>query len=157
MQSLAEAVNEKVRLARGLYNRLVLIVGGQSGGNTDSLQAVGKCIGVPIVNVNLELSRRLLDLAERQRPLHVQQLLEQIVSETESDIVLLNRIELLFDVSLRQDPLRLLQYLSRHMTVIAAWNGSIEDRCLSYSQPGHPEYRCYPIDGILTVRMQAAT
>lgn len=157
MHSLADAVGEKARLAHDLYHRLVLIVDEQRAGNTDALKEVGERIGVPVVNVSLELSRRLLDLAERQRPRHVQHLLQRIVAETGDDIVLLDHIELLFDVSLRQDPLRLLRHLSRHRTVIAVWNGSIVSGFVRFSQPGHPEHRRYPLDGILTVNPQAST
>ena len=157
MHSLAEAVSDKVRLARDLYHSLVLIVDVQGASNTGTLKEVGERHDVPVVNVNLELSRRLLDLAERQRPRHVQDLLQRIVSEPGSDIVLLDHIELLFDVSLRQDPLRLLLHLSRHRTVIAAWNGSIDGGFVRFAQPGHPEYRRYPLDGILTVNPQALT
>ncbi len=157
MHGLGEVVNEKVRLARDLYHRLVLIAGVQDAGNTGILREVGRCTGAPVINVNLELSRRLLNLTGRKRPRRVQYLLQQIVAETGSDVVLLDHIELLFDVSLRQEPLCLLRSLSRHRTVIAAWNGSIEDGFVRYSHPEHPEHRHYPLDGILTVNSQAVT
>ena len=93
----------------------------QGAGKTGALKEVAERTGAPLVNVNLELSRCLLDLAERQRPRHVQHLLERIVAETGCDVALLDNIEFLFDVSLQQDPLRLLQYLSRRRTVVVAW------------------------------------
>lgn len=157
MHSLAEAVGEKVRLARDLYHRLILIVDVKGVSNSGTLKEIGERNGVPVVNANLELSRRMLDLPERQRPRHVQHILQRIVSEPGSDIVLLDHIELLFDTSLRQDPLLLLQHLSRHRTVIAVWNGSIDGGFVRFAQPGHPEYRRYPLDGILTVNPQAST
>ena len=40
-------------------------------------------------------------------------------------MILLDNMEVIFDVGLKQDPLRLLQGLSRNKTVVAAWNGSI--------------------------------
>ncbi len=155
--SLSEAVNEKIEHARRLYHRLVLLVGEQGAGKTGALKEVAECTGATLVNVNLELSRRLLDLAERQRSRHVQHLLEEIAAGTGSAVVLLDNIELLFEDSLRQDPLRLLQHLSRRRTVVAAWNGSIEDGSIRYSEPGHPEYRHYPMEGILTVSAEAVT
>ena len=36
-------------------------------------------------------------------------------------MILLDNIEVIFDVALKQDPLRLLQRLSRNKTVVAAW------------------------------------
>ena len=156
MQSLAEAVSEQIQFARDLYHRLILIVDLKDMRDASTLREVSELNGVPIVNVNLDLSRRLLELAERQRPRHVQQILQQIVSDPGSDVVLLDHIEILFDVSLRQDPLRLLRQLSRQITVIAVWNGSIDGGHLCFAQPGHPEYRRYPLDGILTVNPQAS-
>ena len=151
------AVNEKVRLVRDFYHRLILIVDSHGVNYTCAHKEIGELNGIPVINVNLELSRRLLDLAERQRPRHVQQMLQRIVSEPGSDIVLLDHIELLFDVSLRQDPLRLLRHLSRSMTVIAVWNGSIDGEFVCFGRPNHPEYRRYPLGDILTVNPQAST
>ena len=152
---LSDHICDKLLHAEGLYHQLVLVVGREGAGKTSALQAVAGSINAALINVNLELSRRMLDLTERQRPLRVQRLLELIVAEHESDVVLLDNIEILFDVALRQDPLRLLQGLSRARKVAAAWNGSIEDRNIRYAEPGHPEYRRYPIDGLLAVSTDA--
>lgn len=146
---LVEDVSCKLDHAADLYHRLVLIVGSPSSEKTNVLREVGKLTSAPLVIVNLELSRRLLDLTCRQRPLQVQHLLQQIIDETASDVVLLDNIELLFDVALKQDPLRLLQGLSRYRTVAAAWNGTIENHHLCYAATGHPEHRRYPLGGIL--------
>ena len=153
---LSEAVSEKIGHAESLYHRLVLVIGARGTSKTVALRNVAERTRAPLVNVNLELSRRLLDLTERQRPRHVQPLLERIVAETESSVVLLDNIELLFDIALRQDPLRLLQGLSRSRTVVTAWSGSIEDGHIHYAAPGHPEYRRYAMDGILAVGAEAA-
>ena len=67
-------------------------------------------------------------------------------------MILLDNIEVIFDVGLKQDPLRLLQGLSRNKTVVAAWNGAIVDDSLTYAVPArHPEYRRYPMRDILAV------
>jgi hypothetical protein len=63
--------------------------------------------------------------------------------------VLLDNIEILFDVSLKQDPLRLLQGLSRHKTIIAAWNGASESGYITYAVPDHREYHRYPVRDFL--------
>ncbi len=149
--TIFEEVSEKIGHAKGLYHRLVLVVGPAGTGKTAALREVSERIDAPLVNTNLELSRQLLDLAERQRPRRTRSLLDQIVAGTASDVVLLDNTELLFDHSLHQDPLRLLQGLSRNRTVAAAWNGSIEGGHLCYAEPGHPEHRRYPVDGTLVV------
>ena len=154
---LSERVVEEIGRAGSLYHRLVLVVGGAGAGKTGALKVAAERTGAPLVNVNLELSRRMLDLVERQRPRRIGRFLDRIVAERGSDIVLLDNIEILFDAALRQHPLRLLQDLSRSRVVAAAWNGSIEGNHVRYAVPGHPEYRRYPLDGILAVGAGAAT
>jgi len=152
-EPLEDQIIHKLEHAVELYNRLVLVVAPASSGKTSALQAVGKRTGAPMVNVNLELSRRLLDLTERQRALQIPQLLNLIVEQAGSDIVLLDNIEILFDVSLKQDPLRLLQSLSRNRTIVAAWNGAITKGMMTYAVPEHPEYRKYPVQDFLVTSM----
>ena len=154
---LAEAVIERLEHAEHLYHRLVLVAGAEGSGKTAALRELAERSGAPLINVGIALSRRLLDLAEGQRRIRVAPLLERIVSETTGNIVLLDNIELLFDVALHQDPLRLLRGLSRSRTVVAAWNGSMEDGYLQYAVPGHPEHRRYPADGMFVVRAEAVT
>ena len=75
----------------------------------------------------------------------------------QAGLVLLDNIEILFDVHLKQDPLRLLQGLSRNKTVVAAWNGSIVDGHMTYAVPDHPEYRRYPIRDFLVASPEVTT
>jgi len=152
---LSEQVIEKLKHAENLYNRLILVVGPEGKGKTNALQEVADRIDAPLVNINLELSRRLLDLTERQRALQLQRVLDQVVAQPEGDVVLLDNIEILFDVALKQDPLRLLQGLSRNRTLVATWGGSIEDGHLVYAEPHHPEYRRYAVGGLLVANMEA--
>ena len=149
--SLADQIMRKVGPAASLYNRLVLVVAPAGTGKTTALQDVRNRTGAPLVNVNLALSRRMLDLTERQQALQLPRLLQEIISNSGDETILLDNIEVIFDISLQQDPLRLLQGLSRNKTVVAAWNGTIVDDYLTYAAPGHPEYRRYPMRDFLVV------
>jgi len=93
----------------------------------------------------------MLDLTARQRVLQLPGLLAQIAGAGSPAVVLLDNIEVLFDVALQQDPLRLLQGLSRNMVVVAAWNGSVQGGHLLYADPNHSEYKRYVIEGFLVV------
>ncbi len=98
----------------------------------------------------------MLELTERQRALQLPRLLSEMVNAAHGDVILLDNIEVLFDVSLKQDPLRLLQGLSRKKTVVAAWSGSIDGDRIVYATPDHPEFRRYPIRDFLVVSPQTA-
>ncbi len=154
-EPLADRIIKKIGQAAELYHRLVMLVAPAGAGKTAALKDVHERTAAPLVNVNLELSRRMLDLTERQRALQVPRLLAEIVSSFVPDVILLDNIEVLFDVSLKQDPLRLLQGLSRNKTVVAAWNGSIDGSSLVYATPDHPEYKRYPLRGLLVVNPDA--
>jgi hypothetical protein len=138
-----------------LYHRLVLVVAPSGSGKTATLADVAEQTGGRLVNLNLELSKRLIDLSVRQRALQLPQVLQEVVGKS-ADLVLLDNIEILFDVSLQQDPLRLLQALSRNRTVVAAWNGIIEGTHLLYATPDHPEYRRYSTTELVVVCPEAA-
>jgi len=150
-EPLADRVIRRIGQAAELYHRLVMLVAPAGAGKTAALQDVHKRTAAPLVNVNLELSRRMLDLTERQRALQLPRLLAEIVGASAADVILLDNIEVLFDVSLKQDPLRLLQGLSRNKTVVAAWGGSIDGAYMIYAMPDHPEYRRYPLRDFLAV------
>ena len=149
--SLADQIVRKIGLAPGHYNRLVLVVAPVGAGKTTALQAVRNRTGAPLVNVNLELSRRMLELTKCQRALQLLPLLREIVGNGGDEAILLDNIEVIFDISLQQNPLRLLQELSRNKTVVAAWNGTIVEGSLTYAAPGHSEYKRYPIRDFLVV------
>ena len=128
---------------RGQYHRLLLVAGPVGSGKTPLLKALCQKQDLPYLNVNLALSRRLLDLTERERPLRVRRLLADVIDEQPADSVILDNIELLFDPTLHQDPLACLQGLSRNKTLIVAWGGNYVNGVLTYAEPKHPEYRRY--------------
>lgn len=177
----ADAIAAAVRQAASLYHRLVLVVGPASAGKTDALEAVRKRTGAPLVNLGLELSRRMLELTADQRPLQLRPVLTQLVETLDEggspalldnahpghqrsrgaqldkggSLLLLDNIELLFDPTLKQDPLHLLQGLSRNKIIVAAWTGALEDGKLRYAAAGHPEHRQYPARDLLAVPFPA--
>ena len=156
-EPLADQVVRKLKKADELYHRLMLVVAPAGAGKTTALQDVQERVGAPLVNVNLNLSRRMLDLTERQRALQLPRLLREIINDAAGEIVLFDNIEILFDVSLKQDPLRLLQGLSRSKTVVAAWNGSIDGDHMIYAVPDHPEYRRYIVRDFLVASPEVTT
>ena len=154
-EPLADRVIKRIGQVAELYHRLVMLVAPAGAGKTAALQDVHERTAAPLVNVNLGLSRRMLDLTERQRALQLPRLLAEIVGASAADVVILDNVEVLFDVSLKQDPLRLLQGLSRNKTVVAAWSGSIDGEHMVYATPDHPEYKRYPLRDFLVVTPEA--
>jgi len=156
-EPLADQIIRKVEQAAELYHRLLLVVAPAGAGKTTALRDVLDRTGAPLVNINLELSRQILELTERQRALQLPRLLREIVGNGGGEMILLDNIEVIFDIGLKQDPLRLLQGLSRNKTVVATWNGTIVENSLTYATPDHPEYRRYPMRDFLVASSEVTT
>lgn len=154
-EPLADRVIKSIGQAAELYHRLVIVAAISGAGKTAALREVQKRTAAPLINVNFELSRCMLDLTERQRSLQLPRLLAEIVNASEADVVLLDNIEVLFDISLKQDPLRLLQGLSRNKTLVVTWNGSSDNENLVYATPDHSEYKRYSSRDLIIVKPEA--
>jgi len=150
-ESLTDKIMNKIKKANELYYRLMLVVAPAGSGKTTALQNVQEHVGAPVFNINLDLSRQMLDMTERQRALQLSRLMRDIIKDTAGELVLFDNIEILFNVSLKQDPLKILQGISRNKTVVASWNGYIDGANLIYAEPNHPEYKRYKIRDFLVV------
>lgn len=135
-----------------LYHHLIVVVAPTRSGKTTALREVTQRYpDATYLNLNLVLSERLLPLTRRQRALQTRQQLENVLKDMASRVVLLDNTELLFDPTLKLQPLSLLTSISRNRTVVVSWNGIVEQNYLVYARPGHPEYRRYPINDFLVV------
>jgi DNA polymerase III delta prime subunit len=149
-------IKQSIEQAQALYNRLVLVVGDTGSGKTGVLRALAGELGTNVINVNLALSGKLVELTERQRTLSLGTLFNDILEKAGS-FALLDNTEILFDRNLRQDPLRLLQSVSRNRCVVASWNGAVVGSKLTYAATGHPEFRSYDVAQALIVKMDDST
>lgn len=156
-EPLSDKIMRKLKQLDELYHRLMIVVAPSGAGKTTALQDVRERTGASLVNVNLELSRLMLELTQRQRALQLPRLLREIVDKDADKMTLLDNTELLFDVGLKQDPLRLLQGLSRNKTVVASWNGTIYNNILTYAEPAHPEYKRYQVHDFLVTSPEIKT
>ncbi len=156
MPSSAEAIISSLSTAAQCYHRLVLVVGPAGAGKTAALREVGEATGAPVINLGQELSERLLSLPERQRSLRVLRLLDEIAGPVSDQPLLLDNTEVLFEPELQQEPLQVLQRLSRNRTVVASWNGRVTDGHLTYALPGHPEERRHSTADLLLVALPSA-
>jgi len=156
-EPLSNQILRQLPHVAGLFYRLLLVVAPSGAGKTAALQEVAERTSARYINVNLELSQCLLDLTQRQRKLLVPRLLGDIVGKDDTQTVLLDNFEMLFDTSLQLHPLRCLQDLARHRIIVAVWNGTLTSGHLTYATPDHPEYRRYAIDDTIVIYPEAST
>ena len=92
-RALADEIMESIGRAAQLYHRLVILVAPAGAGKTAALRDVHERIAAPLVNLNLELSQRMLDLTERPRALHLPSLLAEIIGALAANVILLDNLE----------------------------------------------------------------
>ena len=62
MTETATKLEQAIQQATDQYYRLVILAGAPGSGKTAALQSVAQRLTCPLVNVNLELSKMMLDL-----------------------------------------------------------------------------------------------
>ncbi len=135
-----------------LYYRLIIVPCDRT--QKINFQQIAELGSNKYININLELSRELLELTQRQRSLKAEELLRKIVGNADTQVYFLENLEILFDTSLKLDPLQCLQKLARNRTIVARWDGKIENNNLIYAELGHPEYHRYPVKHFLIVNLE---
>jgi len=137
--------------ASHLYSRLAIIVGASGAGKSALMATMANRLSGKVVNVNLEISKRMLALTSRQRTLELGRLLSEALSGDSSTPAFLDNIEMLFEPTLAQDTIRLLKSVARDRTVVVTWNGRVVDGFLTYAEPAHPEYYRTPVKDLLVL------
>jgi len=132
------------------YHHLLVLAGPPSSGKTSALVHLAEAREWPLLNVNLALSAKLLELSKRRRSTEASRLLAAILDEL-GEVVLLDNIEILFSPDLEQNPLALFRSLSRNRTLVVSWPGRLVSGKLTYAEAGHPEAREFPIDDTAVV------
>ncbi len=147
---MIKKILDTINTSTDMYYRLILLVD-EKADHEQLAKEISARLDVEVVNVNLELSKRLLSQTSRQRKLYLSKSMNEVVQPNKT--VLLDQMEILFDVELGQDPLRLLESLSRNQTIIAFWHGQVRDGKLIYAEQGHPEYRSYDSKDLLMIEI----
>jgi len=135
------AFNEDLNTLKTRYEKILLIIGDHKKGKTSKLSDLAKSRQCSVINLNLMLSERLLNLTKQDWQLTIKSIVQDILDQVSSEIVFIDNTEILFDAQLCLNPLKLFKDLSRNQQMVVTWNGRLEDGQLIYARPGHPEYR----------------
>jgi Cdc6-like AAA superfamily ATPase len=134
-----EQVESILENLTGSYHRLIVIVGRQGVGKTELIRNLVSKLQWPQVNLNLMLSEALMPYQQQKRPVVVSSLFYEFF-ETESLGYLIDNTELLFDKSLKINPIYLLKNVSRNRTIVCSLNGQMNGNDFIYAETNHPEY-----------------
>ena len=107
---------------------------------TDAPRVIKKIesAGYREVQVNQELSKKLLEYPKEERPSLVEKELKSILNNT--DPVFVTRFEMLFDPRYKIDVLKLFCDKARLINVAIKWSGLYIDGKLTYASPEDSDY-----------------
>jgi hypothetical protein len=140
-----------IRATQDAYYKLTIIVGPSRTGKTRLLGQVSNQLQLPCINLSLLLSQRLLSFTCRQRPLKAESVALEIIDEHIQSGLCLDDTEILFDSSLRLNPLTFLQDISRNRLIVSTWNGSLVAEELRFASAGHPDFFNQAVTGFPVV------
>ena len=140
---------------RSLNSKLILLISQPGSGKTALIAELANRRDMKVMNVGATLGSRLAAIPQRQRALKTSVILRELADEyANGDLLLLDNIELLFDQTLKLDPLDLLKRHAHSRRVVALWPGELVDGRLTYAQMGHPEYQDYGLDGLVSFEIE---
>lgn len=149
----AHELTKYMRQAQDLYYNLVLLVKPNRVKRSETVYVGAKHFDCAVANLNLELSRQLINLTNRQRKKDVAVLFEECLDtysvrhQKLGEIVFIDNIEILFEPILEIHVLNLIQKASRSRTLVSTWPGRVAENTLFYSVPEREDFQSHPVRG----------
>jgi hypothetical protein len=145
--------NAAIDLAAARYYKIVLVVGRSGSGKTNLLKKICGQRQIPLINLGIDLSQKLLPLTSLERKLKTCEIISGLIDAQGTHRLAIDNTEVIFDPSLMVNPLGLLQSLSRTLLLIWSWNGEVEDGHVTYAYPGHPEHQRVPTSELTLITL----
>lgn len=126
--------------ARSEHYRLVWLVGGTDSERSSILRALAEAEDGVFVEVGKKLSEALIEVPAPLRTASVEECFSACFGEPLPAVTCLDHLEILFEPSLRINPITLVKGASRHAVIVSAWPGMTKDGQLTFGSPDHPAY-----------------
>jgi hypothetical protein len=126
--------------ARSEHYRLVWLAGGTDSERSSLLRALAETEDGVFVEVGKRLSAALLEVPAPLRTASIEECFTACLGGSSCPVTCLNHLEILFDPSLRINPVTLVKRASRHSLLVAAWPGLTKDGQLTFGSPDHPAF-----------------
>ena len=133
-------LSQAISSVKKYHSQLITVVGDSA---SQLLEHAAASDNSPVMNLSLELSERLINIPGKDRAKSVTSVFSDLLDAHQTEVLLLDHIEILFDRTLSIEPLKLLQNNAKNSTLVVAWPGKKSASSLTYATPGHPEYRSY--------------
>lgn len=146
MKDLKEELLESLKRLDFNYYKLILIVNNDSSKLTEFLISFSQENKIKYINLNLELSKKLVEIPIVERWKFINKAIKEIVIDNQFETIILDNIDILFEEHLKIDPILEIKNISKYKKLIVSFNGRVEDKYIIYSIPSEKEYKKYKIN-----------
>jgi hypothetical protein len=141
---LTEKVSElqsDLTRACGEHFRLVWVVGKTASERTALLRALSESKDGVFIDLGKKLSAALIEIPVPLRTASVENCFAACITESSKGVIFLDHLEVLFEPSLRINPVALVKGVSRNIPIVASWPGAVSGNRLTFGSPDHPGYK----------------
>lgn len=147
-----------LRAIKGANNdhfKLIIISGGFKTGKTYLMKKIANDFEYIYLNLNLILSRRLLQIKEDSYVTQSQDIIKEIFDELNEKILLVDNIELLFSKEVAAlNPVEVFKNLARDKIIILSLPGKIKGDKIQYSTMDRTDYKLMDVSGLTVINME---
>ena len=133
-------IEAHIARARDQHFRLVWLTGASPRLRSDLLRSVAEAQKGVFLELGRELSSLMLDIPVPLRPASVEECFAGCLAASPEMVTCLDHLDILFEPSLRVNPVSLVKCASRHTPIVASWPGKFREGCLSYGPSDHPAH-----------------
>lgn len=131
------------------YYKLILIITKDFQKTNSLLVNFAEKNGIPYINLNLELSKRLIYVPFNERWIYADEELRNILLKNKHDTIIVDNTEILFEEHLKLNPIQELKKISKYKNIIASVRGDYKNNTLTYGKMGERECKKYSLDDLL--------
>lgn len=129
---------EKIEELKDCQHKLLLVVGQPGSGKSRLVREYAEEKGIPILDLDKIFANTPSDQLMHE--------MKNFLTTYHQDVLLLDNKKILYAKDNNIDLLAFLKELSKDITVVATWNGKIEDGQIFHFRQNAPEDLIYPVD-----------
>lgn len=126
--------------------RILFVVGGAGSGKSRLIRELAEQDGWKYVEAKDLIDEEFLEIAREERPEIAKDVLEHALCAHNSDVVLIDGINVLFAPILNLKPIELLRTISKVYPIVVGWRGRFDGEILHLEHNNNPEYFAHPVE-----------
>lgn len=120
--------------------RILFVVGGPGSGKSRIIRELSENEGWKYIEAKELIDEALIEIRPEDRPQQASDCIYKCLKACQSQVVLIDSIDVLFAPILNIDPIALLRDLSKTYPIVVGWRGRFDGTQLHLEHNNNPEY-----------------